>query len=49
MNNFLKLMTEDGTFIDNYADASEMFTNIIPDTVFPPPIKDVMAYHMERW
>lgn len=43
-----KVMTEEGFFLENYSDANEAFQSKYPDTVFPPPIKEVMAYHMER-
>lgn len=43
-----KVMTEDGIFLEKYSDANEEFTSEYPETVFPPPIKEAMAYHMER-
>lgn len=42
-------MTEDGHLMEKYTEANEEFTSQYPETVFPPPIKEVMAYHMERW
>ncbi|XP_053402468.1 RNA cytosine-C(5)-methyltransferase NSUN2-like [Mercenaria mercenaria] len=43
-----KVMTEEGFFLENFTDANEKFQADYPATVFPPPIKEVMAYHMER-
>lgn len=42
-------MTDEGLFYEKPSDASPEFVEAYPDSVFPPPIKEVMAFHMERW
>lgn len=44
-----KVMADDGLFYENTSEASPKFSEDYPDSVFPPPAQEAMAFHMERW
>ena len=42
-------MSPEGLFYQNYAATSEEFKKNFPESVFPPPPKEALAFRMERW
>ncbi|XP_052817003.1 RNA cytosine-C(5)-methyltransferase NSUN2-like [Mya arenaria] len=43
-----KVMMFGGRMLESYEEGDEEFRNLFPCSVFPPPIKEAMAFHMER-
>lgn len=42
-------MDKSGAFYESYAQVQGDRLTQIPETVFPPPLEEAKALHLERW